>query len=205
MPALLTLLTFCYPLVVHLSIYAGHAIWAAFFLAFLMALPLLLDVVRRERPAIRNGLLACSSLFILTQAEYQAATVLKIYPLLMFGSLFTLFASSLVAGKTPLISRFAILMRGTVPDAEMRYARHATVAWSIFFFIMIAASLYLSLFASLEAWSWFSNVFSYLLVGLMFVIEFAVRRRVLKEHVNHSFIQFLHELKGVDYRRLLRI
>lgn len=204
MPVLLTLLTFCYPLVVHLSIYTGHVIWAAYFLGILLVLPLLVDVVRRERPSIRSGALAFCAVVVLMWAEYQAATVLKIYPLLIFAIFFILFASSLVVGRTPLVSRFAILMRGPAPDVVMRYGRHATIVWSIFFFIMIAASLYLSLFASLAAWSWFTNVFSYLLVGLMFVIEFAMRRRVLKEHVNHNFIQFLRELKGVDYRRLLR-
>jgi uncharacterized membrane protein len=204
MSVLSTLLTFCYPLAVHLSIYTGHEIWAADYLGALLALPVLVNIVQRKRPSLCNGVLALCSIVVLVWAEYLAATALKIYPLLMFSTLFILFASSLAVGRTPVANRFAILMSDNVPEAVIRYGRHATIAWSIFFFIMLAVSLYLSLFASLATWSWFTNVFSYLLLVLMFVIEFSVRKRVLREHVNDSFIQFMRNLLAVDYRRLLR-
>lgn len=90
------------------------------------------------------------------------------------------FGRSLQRGQKPLCVYFAeIIHGGTLPVEHERYAHKITVAWVIFFALMIVTSILLFFLTSLATWSLFVNFFTLPLVGLMFVVEFAVRRRVL--------------------------
>lgn len=201
----MTLLAFAYPLIAHLSIFAGHVEVAVYFLGAIFFLPLLFGLIQQQRMDMWRVLCALCGLVVLILAEQQAELFVQSHPILIYGFMFLFFSSTLSAGSVPLITRFAILIRGEeASELVKQYGRRVTVAWALFFLVMIAVSLLLSIYASLETWSWFANFFSYLLIGVMFVIEFAVRRMVLKEQVDYSFRQFIQGLKGVDYRRLIR-
>ena len=90
------------------------------------------------------------------------------------------FARTLQAGKKPLCVKFAeIINQGELPLAHAVYARNVTIAWVIFFAVMIVISTVLFIFAPLTTWSIFVNFFTLPLVGLMFVLEYLVRRQVL--------------------------
>jgi predicted permease len=56
----------------------------------------------------------------------------------------------------------------------------------------------------IELWSFFSNVLSYVLLVLMFLAEFTVRRLVVHEHMDYSFAEFLQRLKNVNFRSVLK-
>jgi uncharacterized membrane protein len=205
MPLFTTLLALCYPLVAHISIYAGHVEIAAYFLGFMLLLPLLGGLIQRGAASFGRILLALAGMLVLLIASYQPQQLVQAYPVLVYGAMFFLFAASLLKGSTPLVSRFAILIRGgSAPPVVVNYGRRATQAWVCFFLAMILISLYLGNTASLQAWSWFANFFSYLLVGAMFVVEFAIRRCVLKGHVDYSFRQFIRSMMDMDVRRLTR-
>ncbi|MGZ8252126.1 MAG: hypothetical protein ACXWT7_07260, partial [Methylophilaceae bacterium] len=68
---------------------------------------------------------------------------------------------------------------GALPPEHERYARYVTVAWVIFFALMLLTSTLLFFLAPLATWSIFVNFLTLPLVALMFVLEFMVRRRVL--------------------------
>jgi uncharacterized membrane protein len=87
------------------------------------------------------------------------------------------FARTLRAGGVPLCTRFARIVHGSLSPALERYTRQVTVAWVWFFSAMAAASTLLFFAAPLEAWSVFSNFLTAPLIALMFVAEYAVRRR----------------------------
>lgn len=90
------------------------------------------------------------------------------------------FGRTLQREHKPLCVLFAeIIHGGKLPAEHERYARKVTVAWVIFFALMIVTSTLLFFLTSLATWSLFVNFFTLPLVGLMFVVEFAVRRRVL--------------------------
>lgn len=98
------------------------------------------------------------------------------------GALLLIFGASLARGREPLCSRVAGMVRGWPLQPEVaRYTRQVTIAWTIFFATMIALSLALYRFATVEAWSVFANLLATPLVGAMFVVEYAVRRRVLRD------------------------
>ncbi len=100
-------------------------------------------------------------------------------------TLFATFARTLFAGRQPLCARYAEIMHGSLNEAHRRYARSVTVAWAVFFGIMIAVSTSLFFLFPLGIWSIFSNFVFLPLVALMFIAEFAIRKRVLTD-VEHT-------------------
>jgi uncharacterized membrane protein len=91
------------------------------------------------------------------------------------------FGRTLAGSREPLCTRFARLLHGTLPPEVMRYTRQVTVAWTVFFGTLFTLSSILYLGGFLTAWSLLANIASPILVGLMFVVEYAVRHRVLPE------------------------
>jgi uncharacterized membrane protein len=89
------------------------------------------------------------------------------------------FARSLARGRVPLCTYWADLVHGPLPPVVARYTRNTTVAWAVFFALIAATSLALYVYAPLRVWSAFSYFVTFPLVVLMFVGEYAVRRRVL--------------------------
>ena len=70
-------------------------------------------------------------------------------------------------------------LHGPLPPQVARYTRSTTAAWALFFALITLTSLILFQFAPLTVWSAFVNFFTLPLVVLMFVGEYAVRRRTL--------------------------
>jgi uncharacterized membrane protein len=96
------------------------------------------------------------------------------------------FGRTLAAGREPLIARFArVVHEGTLPPEVERYTRRVTVAWTVFFLLVAAASTLLYAAHRLLAWSLLVNVGGPVLMGLMFALEYLVRTRALPhwEHV----------------------
>jgi uncharacterized membrane protein len=101
------------------------------------------------------------------------------------------FGRSLLEGRVPLCTELADRIHGPLSDLELRYTRHVTLAWVVFFAVNIAITFTLFALAPLRTWSFFVNFVSLPLVLLMFVAEFAVRRRVLPQVQRHGLIATL--------------
>jgi uncharacterized membrane protein len=82
-------------------------------------------------------------------------------------------------GRTPLCTLLADKVHGPLNAVELRYTRQVTAAWALFFLLELLVTVLLYEFASLRTWSLFANFGVPLLIALMFVGEYAVRRRVL--------------------------
>ena len=92
-----------------------------------------------------------------------------------------IFGRTLVGSREALCTRFARLLHGALPPEEVRYSRHVTVAWTIFFATLFAISCTLYLGRFIAAWSIFASILTPILVGAMFVVEYAIRLRALPE------------------------
>jgi uncharacterized membrane protein len=97
----------------------------------------------------------------------------------LYALLSMAFARSLVRGRVPLCTYWADLAHGPLPELVARYTRKTTAAWALFFALIALVSLALYQWSPLRIWSAFSNFVTLPLVGLMFLGEYAVRRRVL--------------------------
>ncbi len=108
-----------------------------------------------------------------------------------YGIMAFSFGRSLLGGRVPLCTQFADKLHGPLSALELRYTRSVTVAWVIFFLLNMAVSCVLFEFAPLRVWSLFVNFFSLPLILLMFVAEYAVRRRVLPQVQRNGLIATL--------------
>ena len=77
--------------------------------------------------------------------------------------------------------RFARLLHGTLPVEVERYSRRVTAAWTIFFATLFALSCTLYFGGFLAAWSVLANILSPILTVAMFMVEYAIRHRVLPQ------------------------
>jgi uncharacterized membrane protein len=137
---------------------------------------------------------------IITYFTQQTYVQYLIYlpPMLILFGLFVLFSQSLLPDHTPLITRYAIMLSETkeVDDRHARYSRTLTIVWSIFFLLMALTSLSLAIFSSLDTWSLFTNIISYILVSAFFVIEFFIRKKLFSDldSVKGGFFQFIRKI-----------
>jgi uncharacterized membrane protein len=96
-----------------------------------------------------------------------------------------IFWGSLGARRKPLCTVFASAVHDEMTPELLRYTRQVTLAWSLFFLSSALLSLLLFFLAPIETWSLFANILSWPLIGVMFLGENEVRKRVLppRDHV----------------------
>jgi uncharacterized membrane protein len=92
------------------------------------------------------------------------------------------FGRTLAGGSEPLCTHFARIIHGTLEPDVVRYTRQVTLAWALFFasLFVLSCTLYFGRFVA--AWSFLANIASPILIGAMFVVEYAIRLRVLPNH-----------------------
>ena len=112
----------------------------------------------------------CGLAAILEDTRFMLA-----YPTLVNVALLGQFAWSLVKGP-PMVERFARLQVADLGPAELRYCRSVTGVWCLFFVVNGSIITALALAAPYEWWAAYASGLSYLLVGLLFTVEFVVRR-----------------------------
>lgn len=102
---------------------------------------------------------------------------LLFYPACMNGLMLVLFSVSLLRPPT-VVERLARVQNPDLPDAAIGYTRKVTVVWCVFFVLNGSAALYTALNTSLEVWTIYNGSIAYALMGVLFVGEYLVRRRV---------------------------
>ena len=112
--------------------------------------------------------------------ERRFADVLFAEHVALNVALALVFGRTLRSGREPLVTRFArVIHEEDLPPEVERYTRRVTVAWTVFFVLVAGASAALYAGHRLEAWSLLANVGSPVMAGLLFAVEYAVRRRAL--------------------------
>lgn len=95
------------------------------------------------------------------------------------GCLGWIFGRTLLEGRQPLCTFFASFVHSALSPAVVRYTRQVTVAWSAFFFCLVATSILLFFLAPMAVWSVFANLLTFPLIGLMFVLDYLAKRFLL--------------------------
>lgn len=190
-------LLIAYPVAIHATIINGYTAAA---LLMLLVAPVFLT--SRSLTARLFTALAVAATVALLAAMIKNGEQLLLYliPVLINASLAVFFGRSLLPGKTPLITRFSILLRGKLEPRVVSYTRRVTQLWTLFFIMLALESLLLALFAPLEIWSLFTNLLNYLLAGLLFTGEYFFRVHHLHDLEHASFPSFVRNLSRVDPR-----
>lgn len=105
---------------------------------------------------------------------------------LAYGALLVWFASSLRAGREPVVTGFARRIRATMPSRVVRYTRKVTIAWSVFFAAQIILSAALLLVAPEAVWSSFVSVLNLPLIIAMMLGEYACRLALFRHEPRTS-------------------
>lgn len=86
------------------------------------------------------------------------------------------FARSLRRGETPLITLMAARIHRPLPPELLGYTRHLTQLWAAIIAVLMAVEIALLLWSTPLDWSNYANGYAYLLLGGVFIIEYAYRR-----------------------------
>jgi uncharacterized membrane protein len=181
--ALVVVLSASFAVLAHASIVEGVPPAVGALLSLIPIVLIAANLVRRSRH--RVAVLAVVALAAVAIA-LGWGTLERHFPSLFFLEhagvnllLAIVFGRTLAAGHDPLVTRFARLLHREVPPEVEAYTRRVTVAWTVFFATLFVLSCVLYLGGFLAAWSALANIASPLLVGAMFVVEYAIRHRVL--------------------------
>jgi uncharacterized membrane protein len=101
----------------------------------------------------------------------------RLYPVLMSLGFAALFLHSLWSPPV-MIERFARLAEPDLPEAARPYLRKVTIAWIAFLLANAAVAGWTVLYGTIEQWTLYNGLVSYLLMGAMFGGEYLVRQRV---------------------------
>ena len=171
----LPLLIALYPLAIYLGVQSRHR----------ELLPLLLLVIGiihllRALKGHRSGWLWVVICTVLAGWSWvqQSTLGIKFYPVAINASMLLVFGFSLLSPPT-VIERMARLQEPDLPQHAIAYTRKVTMVWCLFF-ILNGTIAGITIFASDATWALYNGLISYLLMGLLFGVEWLVRQRVRK-------------------------
>jgi len=118
-------------------------------------------------------------LFCMTLGMLNSPALLHWYPVLISTTLLLVFGLSLRYGM-PIIERIARLREPDLPAHAVRYTRHVTQVWMVFFLLNGSIAAALTLWAPRAWWLLYTGLIAYLLMGVLFAVEWIVRQRVRK-------------------------
>ncbi|KXU36293.1 hypothetical protein AXE65_05240 [Ventosimonas gracilis] len=174
---LLWLAGLAYPFVVYFSLGKVAVAWLLLPLALLWLLRSLLDqsATGLLARALPFGMAAfCLSVAIWDALAFDATFALRAYPVLVNAMLLGVFAHSLTSGM-PVIERLARLRHADLPAEGVRYTRQLTKLWCAFFAANGSIAALLAVFGSLESWTLYNGLISYLLIGALCLGEWCFR------------------------------
>lgn len=106
----------------------------------------------------------------------------KLYPVLVSLSLLAFFGVTLFHGESFAFRMASLadksLMVSPSLNAVRRYCRKVTIAWCIFFSVNAFIALLTVFVESDKIWSLYNGLISYILIGIIFIVEYLVRKMV---------------------------
>ena len=128
--------------------------------------------------------------------------LIESFTFILLTLLLTLFAWSLLKDKTPIITRYALLMDAEDTFAERRYTRIVTWVWLGFLlslWLLKLNSLFFHLaFLTLS----YIVVLFYLGSVILFIGEFYIRQIFLPHHRGSSLLTFLYRLSKIPLKQI---
>ncbi len=170
--ALLTL----YPFAVYFGIQFLPVSFFGTLLALIVALRFVFTKPGERRSVMPVVLLLF--LYAIGAAIYGKAQALLYYPALMNLTLSVLFAASVRNGD-PILLRIVRARQIPMSKYGPAYLTRLTGLWSVFFFLNALVSLWTTTL-TLEAWTLYNGLVAYILVAVLFAVEFLFRRHYKK-------------------------
>lgn len=177
MTVLTVLITLTYPLL----IWFGHGKVEPRWLACVLLLAALTRLPTLKISRFARWTVAGVMLLVVAAVWGNVLLPLKMYPVLVNVAMLAVFSYSLAAPPS-MVERFARMREPNLPDVAIAYTRRVTQIWCAFFVVNGAIAFVTAMWASDAIWSIYTGVVSYLLMGLLFGIEFLFRLRFKRRH-----------------------
>jgi uncharacterized membrane protein len=136
-------------------------------------IPVLISARREQRvaalqlPAIALG-------FALIGWISHNGTWLLVLPSATQGTFGLAFLRSL--SGVPLIEHFARMVKPELGAGELAHCRRWTLIWGLYLLVLAALGLGLARWATLAVWTVYVGAVSYVLVGVLFAVEYLIRK-----------------------------
>jgi len=162
-----------------LLVYLGSRYFSPRVLALLLFLLVLAPQKNVLGPWLGRWVAATGLLLAVFAFGSNSVLFLKMYPVLVSGSLLTVFVSSLWYPPT-IIERIARLRTPDLSQSAVFYTRRVTQVWCIFFSANGLLAFWSALRWSDQAWFVYNGIIAYVLLAALFAGEWLVRRCVLQ-------------------------
>ncbi|MBQ3713832.1 MAG: AMP-binding protein [Spirochaetia bacterium] len=134
------------------------------------------------------GFLVCGGIVAIIT---RSARVLTFYPALVNLFFLVLFGHTLFAGPS-MVYRFATLKDKSIAISPYRkkiaaYCRNVTLVWCCFFIVNGSIALMSVFGESLGFWALYNGCIAYILMGLLFIGEYIVRK-IVQKNMKNDFI-----------------
>ncbi|MFC2994625.1 septation protein IspZ [Acinetobacter sichuanensis] len=160
-----------YPFLVGWGLSQGYFLWVSVLLITLGVVRLFSQGNALLLPLTWFAIL-CGTLSVLLKDHAW----LKMYPVFMSVGAGIIFASTLIRPPS-MIERFARLVEPDLPESGILWTRKVTMVWCGFFVVNAAIALYTVVFAPMKIWVIYNGFISYVLMGILFLGEFVLRKR----------------------------
>ncbi len=136
------------------------------------------------KPLVSSVLFLAAGLFcFITGQEY----FLKLYSVVINATFLCVFGSTLFF-EPNIIFRFATLadknIKGSSYESDVKsYCKKVTLVWCCFFILNGGVATYTTFFCSREVWALYNGGISYALMGILFVVEYIIRKIVDKKMI----------------------
>lgn len=160
-----------YPFIVGYGLSQGYMFWVAVFLMIMGGLRWVSGGKNLMWPLTLFAIL-CGGLSLL----FKDQAWLKLYPVMMSLGACGIFGMTLF--KPPsMIERFARLVEPELPQDGVIWTRKITQIWCVFFALNALIALYTVYFASTQIWVIYNGFISYVLMGILLLGEYLLRKR----------------------------
>ncbi|MBU3844984.1 MAG: AMP-binding protein [Candidatus Anaerobiospirillum pullicola] len=136
---------------------------------------------QRQRPLslVRAGLAIAALAVVLSLLSLGFSTIgfMLYYPVAVNLTLLVVFAASLTSEHS-LVERLARLQDPHLSARAVLYTRKVTQAWCLFFICNGTIATLTALRGDIQIWTWWNGLLSYGAMGLMFGVEYLLRRRL---------------------------
>lgn len=156
------------------AIWLGHGQVEPRFLAGLLLLVGLMRLPAMRAGAAGIGWLVGTLLLSFITLWGNHFLALKLYPVLVNVAMLTVFTYSLFVPPS-IVEQFARRREPDMAPQSVTYTRRVTQVWCVFFALNGGVALVTALWTSAATWSLYNGFVAYLLMGLLFAGEYAIR------------------------------
>jgi uncharacterized membrane protein len=120
--------------------------------------------------------------FVILFWFHDSPRIARLYPALVNAALLGIFGSTLFLPPN-MAFRFAKRWDKTIQDSPWEgkveaYCKKVTLVWCVFFVLNGGTALYTAFETSEKTWSIYTGCISYILIGLVFGVEYCIRKAV---------------------------